>query len=96
MSITLVHDFHTETSAVQNVCPSVQDMTLVILDRLVEVETVQVERHRGDTKCGEPDANNRPCSKEEVQGTGVVERSVLEDQATEVAVSSDDVEVSSS
>ena len=32
-----------------------------------------------------------PCSKEEVQGTGVVEGSVLEDQATEVTVSGDDV-----
>ena len=89
MSITLVHDFHTETSAVQNVCPSVKDMTLVILDRLVEVETVQVERHRGDTKCGEPDANNRHAAKK--CKNGVVEGSVLEDQATEVTVSSDDV-----
>ena len=73
VSITLVHNFHTQTSAVENVCPGVEHTTLTIDDGLVEVETVQVERHRGDTKCGEPDANNRPCSKEEVQGTGVVE-----------------------
>ena len=91
MSVTLVHNFHTQTSTVEHICPSVKDMSLVVLDRLVEVETVEVERHRGDTKCGEPDANNRPSSKEEVQGTGVVEGSVLEDQATEVTVSGDDV-----
>ena len=70
MSITLVHNFHTQTSAVENVCPGVEHTTLTIKDGLVEVETVQVERHRGNTKCGEPDANNNcPCSKEEVQGT---------------------------
>ena len=58
VSITLVHNFHTQTSAVENVCPGVEhDPT--IDDGLVEVETVQVERHRGNTKCGEPDANNR-------------------------------------
>ena len=91
VSITLVHNFHTQTSAVENVCPSVEHTTLTIDDGLVEVETVQVERHRGNTKCGEPDTNNRPSSKEEVQGTGVVEGSVLEDQTTEVTVSGDDV-----
>ena len=32
---------------------------MAIEDGLVEVETVQVERHRGNTKCGEPDANKR-------------------------------------
>ena len=91
MSVTLVHNFHTQTSAVENVCPGVEHTTLTIDDGLVEIETVQVERHRGDTQSGEPDADNRPSSKEEVQGTGVVERCVLEDQATEVTVSSDDV-----
>ena len=84
MSITLVHYFHTQTSAVENVCPSVEHTTLTIKDGLVEVETVQVERHRGHTQCGEPNTNYRPCSKEEVQGTGVVKRCVLEDQTTEV------------
>ena len=28
MSITLMHDFHTKTSAVENVCPSVDHFTL--------------------------------------------------------------------
>ena len=91
VSVALVHHFHTQTSAVENVCPGVEHTTLTIKNGLVEVETVQVERHRGDTKCGEPDTNNRPCSKEEVQGTGVVEGSVLEDQTTKVTVSGDDV-----
>ena len=91
MSVALVHDFHTQTSAVEYISPGVQDFALTIHDGLVEVETVQVERHRGNTQSGEPDTNNRPCCQEEVQRTGVVKGSVLEDQATEVTVSSNDV-----
>ena len=45
MSVTLVHDFHTQVSSVKNVCPGVQDTTLTIKDGLVEVEAVQVEGH---------------------------------------------------
>ena len=59
MSIALVHYFHTQTSTVEYVCPSVEDVSLVVLDRLVEVETVQVECHGANTKCGEPDTNDR-------------------------------------
>ncbi len=39
----------------------------------------------------EPDADNGPGSQEEVQAAAVVERRVLEDQATEVTVGSHDV-----
>ena len=67
--VSLVHYFHSKTGTVQYVCPCVEHTTLTIKDGLVEVETVQVECHRGYTKCGEPDTNNGPCSKEEVQGT---------------------------
>ena len=67
MSITLVHDFHTQTCTVQNVCPSVEDVSLVILDGLIEVESVKVECHGANTKSSEPDADNRPRSEEEVQ-----------------------------
>ena len=63
MSITLVHHFHTETSTVQNVCPGVEHTILRIDDGLVEVETVQVERHRGHTQSGEPDANNSQAAR---------------------------------
>jgi hypothetical protein len=73
VSVTLVHDFHTEVSTVKNVCPGVQDTTLTIKDGLVEVETVQVERHRGNTKCGEPDADYWPCCQEEVKTSRVIE-----------------------
>jgi hypothetical protein len=66
VSVTLVHDFHTQTSAVQNVCPSVEYTTLTVNDGLVEVETVEVECHGANTKSSEPDANYRPSSKEEV------------------------------
>ncbi len=91
MCVSLVHYLHPETSSIQNVCPGVQDFTLTILDRLVEVETVQVEGHRGNTKCGEPDTNDRPGCQEEVKTSGVVERCVLEDQTTEVTMGCDDV-----
>ena len=67
MSITLVHYFHTKSSAVENVCPGIQNSSLSIKNGLVEVETVQVECHGGHTQSGEPDANNWPCCEEEVQ-----------------------------
>ena len=91
MSIALVHDFHAQVCSVKNVCPGVQDTTLTIKDGLVEVETVQVEGHGAHAKGGEPDADNGPGSQEEVQAAAVVERCVLEDQATEVTVGSHDV-----
>ncbi len=67
MSVALVHYFHTQVSTVQNICPGVQDLSLVAKDGLVEVETVEVECHGADTKCSEPDSNDRPCCQEEVQ-----------------------------
>ena len=67
VSVALVHHFHTKTSAVENVCPGVQDTTLTINDGLVEVETVEVECHGAYAQCSEPDANDRPCCQEEVK-----------------------------
>merc|ERR1711991_754640 len=91
VSVALVHHFHTEVGAVQHIGPGVQDAALTIKDGLVEVETVQVESHGADAHGGEPDANDRPGSQEEVKATAVVEGGVLEDQATEVTVGSHDV-----
>jgi hypothetical protein len=62
VSIALVHHFHTQVSPVEDVGPSADYTTLRVNDRLVEVETVEVERHGADAQCGEPDANYRPCS----------------------------------
>ena len=83
MSIALVHHFHAEAGTVHHVSPGVQDAALTIQDGLVEVEAVQVEGHGADAHGREPDADNRPGAKEEVKATAVVERGVLEDQATE-------------
>ncbi|MFM1843829.1 MAG: hypothetical protein RLZZ490_2572, partial [Cyanobacteriota bacterium] len=91
MGIAFVHYFKTDVGAVQYVRPGADDATLAIQDGLVEVESVQVERHRGNTHCGEPDADYRPRTQEEVQGTAVVEGRILEDQPTEVAVGCNDV-----
>lgn len=91
MSVTLVHYFKTEVRTVQNVRPGVDYTTLRVKDGLVEVETVQVECHGRYTKSSEPDTDYRPCTQEEVQGTAVVERCILEDQTTEVAVGCNDV-----
>ena len=71
VGITLVHNFHTETSTVQNISPSVEDFALTIHDGLVKVETVQVECHGADTKCSEPDTDNshaarKKCSEREL------------------------------
>ena len=45
MSITLVHHFHTQISAVDRISPSSNHATLRINNRLVKVETIQVKRH---------------------------------------------------
>jgi len=87
MGVSLVHNFETEVSTVQDVSPGVDNMSLSIKERLVEVETIEVECHGANTKSSEPDTDNRPCCEEEVQRTGVVEGGVLEDEATEVTVS---------
>merc|ERR1711991_889767 len=91
VSVALVLHFHAEVGAVQHISPGVQDTALTIKDGLVEVETVQVERHGADAHGGEPDADNGPSSQEEVKATAVVEGGVLEDQTTEVTVGSHDV-----
>ncbi len=62
MSVTLVHDFETEVSAVEDVRPGVDDATLRVKDGLVEVEAVEVEGHGADSQCGEPDADYWPCT----------------------------------
>jgi len=91
VSVALVHHFHPQVGAVQHVSPGADNATLRIQHRLVEVKAIQVKRHRGNTQSGKPDANHRPCTQEEVQGTRVVEARVLEDQPTKVAVGSHDV-----
>ena len=74
MSITLVHYFHTETSAVENVCPCRDDFTLTINDGLVEVEPVKVECHGANTKSSEPDADNSHAARKKCK-----ERELLKD-----------------
>ena len=69
--VTLMHNFHAQTSAVEYVCPSVKDVSLVVLDRLVEVETVEVECHGAYAQCGEPDSNDKSMlpGRSEVNGS---------------------------
>ena len=67
MSISLVHYLHPKTCSVQDVSPGIHDVTVRRLDGLVEVEAIQVESHCAYTESGEPDADHRPGSKEEVQ-----------------------------
>ena len=62
-----MHNFETQPSTIKNISPCINYMTLIINNRLVEVETIQIEGHRGYTKSGEPDAYNRPGSKEEMK-----------------------------
>ena len=91
MSISFVHHFHSETSTVQNVGPSVNHFALVLNDGLVEVEAIQVKRHSANTKSGKPNANDWPSRKEKVQRPAVVEGSLVENQTTEVTVGCHDV-----
>ena len=91
MSVALVHDFHAKTSTVQDIGPSVDDTTLTFNNGLIEVESVEVERHGGDAEGGKPDAHDGPCCQEEVKAAAIIERSILEDQTTEVTMSGNDV-----
>ena len=91
MGITFVHDFHTKVSAVDDVSPSVDDTALRVNDGLVEVKSIKVESHGGNTHCSQPDTKNRPQGQEEVKGTRVVERGVLEDQTSKVSVGGNNV-----
>ena len=89
--VPFVHDLHTESGTVKDVCPGVEHMSLVVLDGLVEVEAVEVESHGRDAEGGKPDSHHWPRSEEEMQASRIVKRCILEDQATKVAMSGDNV-----
>ena len=91
MSVSFVHHFHSETSSVQDVCPGVHHTTFTLNNGLIEVKPVEVESHGADAEGGKPDSHDRPGGEEEVEGTRVVETGVLEDESSEVAMSSNDV-----
>ena len=65
--VTLMHNFHTQTSTIKYICPGVQNTTLTINNGLIEVESVEVERHGGDAEGGKPDSHDELCCEEEVQ-----------------------------
>ena len=91
MSIALVHDFHSQTGTVENVCPGVQNTTLTINNGLIEVESVEVECHGADAEGGKPDSHDWPRSEEEMQTSRIVKRCILENQTTEVTVCGNNV-----
>ena len=86
-----MHHLHAKVGTVDDISPSGDHLALGVQDGLVEVEAIQVKRHRADAEAGEPDPHNRPGGQEEVEAAAVVEGGVLEDQATEVTVGSHDV-----
>ena len=61
------------------------------MDGLVEVKTVEVECHGGDAEGGKPDADNRPGREEEVEAAAIIERRILENKATKIAMSCNNV-----
>ena len=87
MRVSFVHDLHSESGAVEDVCPSVEHSSLSVNDGLVEVEAVEVESHGRDAEGGKPDSHHWPRSEEEMQASRIVKRCILEDQATKVTVS---------
>ena len=77
-----VHDdFHTKTSSVKDVRPSVDHMTVTVLDRLIKVKAIQVKSHGRYTKSSEPNANNRESTKKEVETPTIVKARILEDES---------------
>ena len=91
MRVSFVHDLHTKSGSVKDVGPSVEDVSLVVLDRLVEVEAVEVESHGRDAEGGKPDSHDWSRSEEEMQASRIVKRCILEDQATKVTMSGNNV-----
>ena len=89
--VSFVHDFHTESCAVKYVCPGVEHSSLSVNNGLVEVEAIEVESHGRDAEGGKPDSHHRPRSEEEMQASRIVKRCILEDQATKVAMSGNNV-----
>ena len=87
MCIPFMLDFKTKICSVKNVGPSINYMTLTILDRLVKVETVKVKCHSANTKSSKPNSNYWPSSEEEVKWTRIIERSILENKSSKVTVS---------
>ena len=91
MSVSFVHDFHTESGAVEDICPGVEHSSLSVDNGLVEVEAVEVESHGRDAEGGKPDSHHWPRSEEEMQTSRIVKRCILEDQATKVTMSGNNV-----
>ena len=91
MGVPFVHNFHSKSCTVEHICPGVKDSSLPINDGLVEVETVEVESHGRDAEGGKPDSHHWPRSEEEMQTSRIVKRCILEDQATKVTMSGDNV-----
>ena len=91
MCVPFVHDFETKVCSVQDVSPGVNDLSFFRNNRLVKVETIEIESHSRNTKRCKPDAHHREGGEEEVQRAGVIERSILKNQSSKVSVSSDDV-----
>ena len=78
--VTLMHNLHSKTSTVEYVCPGVQNTTLTINNGLIEVEPVEVEM-------ATEEVNQMPMTngcEEEMQRARIVERSILENQTTEI------------
>ena len=67
MGVPFMHDFHSETCSVEDVCPGADNVSFRRLDGLVEVESIEIKGHGRYAKGGEPDAYYRECGKEEVQ-----------------------------
>ena len=91
MSVSFVKDFKTKVGSVQNVSPSIDYLTITCNDRLIEIKSIQIERHCRNTQSSEPNANNWPSGEKEVKAATVIKRSILKDKATEVTVSSDNI-----
>ncbi len=91
MCISFVHDFHSESGTVKHVCPGIEHSSLSVNDGLVEVEAIEVESHGRDAEGGKPDSHHWPRSEEEMKRSRIVKRCILEDQATEVAMSCYDI-----
>ena len=86
VGVAFMHDFHTKTSSVKDVRPRVDHMSFRGLDRLIEVEAIQVKSHGRYTKSSEPNANNRESTKKEVETPTIVKARILEDESAKITM----------
>ena len=91
MGVALVHGFNAEIAAVENIGPGWDHAALMIKNRVVEVEAVEVEGKAGHRQGRTPDADHGPGGEQQMHAAAVIAGGIGHDQPAQIGVSSHDV-----